>query len=290
MNRASSGVASARPPLRTLALFLGPAIVLLVVTRIAPFVVSLQQAFGGDASVGAVLRALWDSPTFLPSVTTTLWFSLLINPFQIGLALALAVLLTQRLPATGILRTIIFVPVAVPPAVSAIVWGLALRSPDGLVNGVLDALGFAPQPFLLSPDQALWSIIVIASWIGVGYWMVLLIAGIQDVPRDLLEAGAVDGAGWWRRFWHITIPSLRRPLLFVLVADTVANFLLFVPVQLLTRGGPDGSTNLLMHEIYRQAFVFNDRQFAAAEVVVLIALMMLVVGLQMRLLSPEEDR
>lgn len=284
-----SDAASGRPRASTLTLFLGPALALLVITRLAPFAVSIKQAFGGDESVGAVLAALWDSPNFIDSVGTTLWFSLLINPFQIALALGLAVVLTQKLPGTGILRTLIFIPVAVPPAVSAIVWGLALRNPDGLVNGVLSAVGFEPQPFLLAPEQALWSIIVIASWIGVGYWMVLLIAGIQDVPRDLLEAGLVDGAGWWRRFWHITVPALRRPLLFVLVADTVANFLLFVPVQLLTRGGPDGSTNLLMHDIYRQAFVYGDRQFAAAEVVVLILLMMVVVGVQMRLLGPEED-
>ncbi|MTV24443.1 sugar ABC transporter permease [Nitriliruptoraceae bacterium ZYF776] len=282
-------LATATPSWRVLALFLGPCLLLLVLTRVGPFVATVVQALGQDGDLFATFGDLFRSPTFTASVRTTLWFSLLINPFQIGLALLLAVLLTQRLPATGLWRTLVFVPVAVPPAVSAIIWGLALRTPDGLVNGLLGVLGVQPQPFLTSAGQALPSIIVIATWVGVGYWMMLLIAAIQDVPRDLLEAAAVDGAGWWRRFRHVTVPQLRRPLLFVLVADTVANFLLFVPVQLLTRGGPAGSTDLLMYEIYRQAFTYGDRRLAAAEVLVLVGLMMVIVAAQMRLLGREDD-
>lgn len=170
---------------------------------------------------------------------------------------------------------------------ASVVWGLALRSPDGLINGLLGSLGFEPVPFLISPDFALASIIVVASWVGVGYWMMFLIAGLEDIPTDVMEAAQIDGAGPWRRFWQITVPLLRRPLFFVLVADTVANFLLFVQVQLLTGGGPAGSTNLLMFDIYQQAFVFGDQQGAAAEVLVLLGLMAAIVAVQGWLMREE---
>ena len=105
-------------------------------------------------------------------------------------------------------------------------------------------LGIPPQPFLTSPQQALLSIMILLSWIGVGYWMMFLIAGINDIPATYYEAAAIDGASAWRQLWSITLPLLRRPLAFVLVADTVSNFLVFAPVQILTKGGPNGSTNL----------------------------------------------
>ncbi len=116
-------------------------------------------------------------------------------------------------------------------------WGVALR-PDGLVNSVLVALGLEPQRFLTSSDQALASIILIVSWIGIGYWMTFIIAGLQDIPRSLYEAVRIDGANRWQQFRFVTLPQLRRPLTFVLVANTVANFLVFAPVQILTAGGP----------------------------------------------------
>ena len=266
--------------------FLAPTMLLVALTRLWPFVVTIQQAFG-DAGwdITGVLGDLFDSDRFVGSVTTTLWFSAIINPLQILGALGLAVILTKKLPATGLWRTAIFLPVAVPPAVASVVWGLALRSPDGLINGFLTRAGFDPKPFLISPNWALWSIVIIASWVGVGYWMLFLIAGLRDIPAELMEAASLDGATGWKKFWRITVPLLRRPLLFVLVADTVANFLLFVQVQLLTQGGPAGSTNLLMHEIYQQAFVFGNEQTAAAEVLVLLALMTIIVAIQARLLK-----
>ncbi len=265
--------------------FLAPTLLLVALTRLWPFVVTIQQAFGhADWDITAVLADLFGSDRFRSSVTTTLWFSVIINPLQVIGALGLAVVLTRKLPGTGLWRTAIFLPVAVPPAVASVVWGLALRSPDGLINGFLTRAGFDPRPFLISPDWALWSIIIIASWVGLGYWMLFLIAGLQDIPAELMEAASLDGATGWKRFWNVTVPLLRRPLLFVLVADTVANFLLFVQVQLLTQGGPAGSTNLLMHEIYQQAFVFGNQATAAAEVLVLLALMTIVVAIQARLL------
>ena len=183
-------------------------------------------------------------------------------------------------------RTIVFLPITIPSAVSAVVWGTALRS-DGIANGMLARLGILAQPFLASSSQALWSIVVMASWIGVGYWMTFLIAGIRDVPADVLEAAAIDGAGPVRSFFLITLPLLRRPLAFVVIADTVANFLQFVPAAILTQGGPQDSTRFIMYEIYSQAYVQGDTSLASAEIVLVLFVLLAIVGVQFRLLRAE---
>ena len=144
--------------------------------------------------------------------------------------------------------------------------------------------GIAPLGFLITSRWALPSIILVVSWVGVGYWMTFLIAGLKDIPPALYEAATIDGANAWQRFWKITLPMLRRPLLFVLVADTVANFLTFAPAQILTKGGPRGSTNFIMMEVYTRTFVYGDYAGGAAETVVLVAVVLLVVVIQFRLL------
>jgi multiple sugar transport system permease protein len=199
-------------------------------------------------------------------------------------SLGLALLFANTRRGTGLQRIIVFLPVVIPSSVAAILWGAAYR-PEGLANALLGVVGIHAQPFLASPDQALISIVVMASWIGVGFWMMFLIGGLKDIPRDLYEAASIDGAGWWSSLWHITIPMLRRPLAFVIVADTVASFLLFAPIAILTRGGPNGSTQLVMFDIYQQAYMFDDIALAAAETLTLLVLMVAIIGLQFRLLS-----
>ncbi|GAA2410385.1 hypothetical protein GCM10010191_19060 [Actinomadura vinacea] len=157
------------------------------------------------------------------------------------------------------------------------------------LNGILGALGLPDQPFLTSPTQSLLSIIILVSWVGVGYWMMFLIAGLKDIPYSTYEAAAIDGAGWWRTFFRITLPQLRRPLLFVLVADTVANFMVFAPVEILTGGGPEGSTNLIMFDTYQRAYVTGDLPAAAAETFILLGIALTVVWIQFRLLPKGDD-
>jgi multiple sugar transport system permease protein len=198
------------------------------------------------------------------------------------------VLFVQRIPLVGLWRTLLFIPVTIPIVGSCIAWGAALN-PEGPVNAILGALGGKPQPFFTSPNQALACIIVIASWIGIGYWMLFLVSGLQAIPEELYDAAKIDRAGPFRTFLSITLPMLRRPLLFVLVADTVANFVLFVPVQLLTGGGPQSSTTLLMFEAYRTSYAFGSRNLGAAQVVLLTVIMLFFVLLQFRLLREEGE-
>lgn len=277
--------------------FLAPTLLLIVVLRMVPAITaavqSTQTGLPGSLNppefVGAkVFADLFASASFWQSIRQTLIFNVVVNPLQITIALALAVLLTRGLPASGLWRTLIFLPAAVPLAGSTIIWGIALR-PDGPVNGVLGLAGIPAQPFLTSPDQVVPSLILIASWIGVGYWMMFLIAGLNDIPGVYYEAARIDGAGPIRTFFSITLPLLRRPLLFVLVADTVANFVLFAPVQILTNGGPQKQSNFLMYDIFHQSYELSDPYSASAELVILLVMMILIVAVQFRLLGTSQE-
>ena len=114
------------------------------------------------------------------------------------------------------------------------------------------------QPFFRSEGQSLATLIAVCTWRGVGYWMFFMLSGLAAIPPEVNEAASIDGAGPWRRLIHITLPLMRRTFAFVLIADTAVNFLLFAPVYIITNGGPNGSTSLLMFEAYRAAFTLLD--------------------------------
>lgn len=265
--------------------FLLPAVVLLLLLRVVPTVQALGESvpLGSSRSPLSNFAYIFTDPSFWNSVRVTLLFSVIINPLQITLALGLAVLLTRQLPLAGLWRTLLLLPIAVPQVVSAIVWLVLLR-PDGPLNGVAQAVGLPSVPWLTEPGWSLASVIIVCSWVGVGYWMTFLVTGIREIPESLYEASAIDGAGPWRQFWSITIPGLHRPLLFVLVADTVSNFLVFAPIRVLTQGGPQGSTDLIMYNISERAYSFGDTEAASAATIVLILIVVAVVAVQFRLL------
>jgi multiple sugar transport system permease protein len=269
--------------------FLLPALILLVLLRAIPTVSAILDAFpfGGNRSVWSNFSYIFTDPSFWGSVKITLLFAVIINPVQIVLALVLAVALSKKLPAVGLWRTLILLPIAIPQVVSAIVW-LVLFRPDGPLNAIVNALGLPSVPWLTSPGWALTSVIIVCSWVGVGYWMTFLVTGLQEIPDSLYEASALDGAGAVRQFFSITIPGLRRQLLFVLVADTVSNFLVFAPVRILTQGGPQGGTDLIMYNITDRAYTLGDTQAASAATLVLMVLVIIVVAIQFRLI-PEGD-
>ena len=268
--------------------FMGPALLTLIAFRIAPAAVAVVESLRTPAGIGLDnYAALASSPTFLNSITVTLFFSVIINPIQVVIAVSLGLLLNQLVPGRMLARVAVFLPVAAPLAVASLVWGIAMRPSDGAINAILELVGISAQPWLTSSDQALLSIMIIVTWAGVGYWTVFIIAGLQEIPEDLYEAATLDGATWWKGLFQITLPMLRRTILFVLVANTVGNFLIFAPVQILTRGGPQGSTNLFIYEIYRQGFSFADITAASAGVVVLLMVMLSFVALQFRLLRSD---
>ena len=272
-------------------LFLLPALLLLVVFNLVPtiatlvestFVLSLrsgERVFAGFANY----ERIFNDPIFWKSLQVTIVFSLLVNPIQIFLALCLSILINQKLSGIGIFRSIFLLPIAVSLNVTAIVWGLMLDQNSGMVNGILTQWGIARQPFLHDVDQALWSIIVIVSWIGVPLWSLFILAGLQNISPSVLEAAKIDGANAWQSFTRITLPLLRRVLAFVLVADTVANFLMFAPILLLTNGGPRLSTNLIMYETYRRGFLYGDLSASSAMLSVMLVIVFIIIGVELYL-------
>ncbi|MEJ2288969.1 MAG: sugar ABC transporter permease [Deinococcales bacterium] len=281
-------------------LFLLPALLGLGLFRVVPMVEAVagslyRQVFSaqGPATVFVGLgnfASLVADPVFWRSLWVTVKLNVVINPMQVVLALLLALMVDRASRGMRLYRVLVLVPIGVSLPVSTILWRLMLDPNAGFVNALLAFVGLPQQPFYTSPAQALWSIILIANWKGVSYWMVFVLAGLQGVPTELQEAAAIDGAGRPQRFLFVTLPLLRRPLLFVLVADTIINFVMFVPMYLLTRGGPSYATNVLMYQAYKVGFAFGDMGQALAIVTVLLALILLVVAVQFRLLDSEPAR
>lgn len=277
-------------------LMLAPALLALFFLRVLPMITAVGQSFQstslatGTTSFAGIENYLYlfTDPGFHAVLGVTLLFNLVLNPVIVVLSAALALLTVQNVPLVGLWRSLLFVPAAVPGAVVALIWSTALQ-PDGLVNSILETIGLPPQPFLTSANQAAFSIGIMVTWGAIGYWMIFIIAGLKDIPESLYEAAALDGAGWWRRLFAITLPLLRRPMSFVLIACTVGSFLVFAPVQVLTKGGPNGATNFIMYDIYNRAYLLNDLGVGQAEVVILMLLLSIIVAIQFRLLREEKS-
>lgn len=279
-----------KTPLLLILALLAPALAGLVVFRLYPIGLAVNDSFfnvlrGKSLFVGLdnYVALLTDS-AFWNSLQVTLWFNLLINPIQIALALGLALLYVQQFKGVTFYRVLFLIPIGVSLPTAVIIWRIML-SQDGLVNGVIGIAGVPAQPWLTAQSLALYSIIAIATWKGISYWMIFIIGGLQNISPEIYDAARIDGVKPWQRLVFITIPLLRPTLLFVLVADVSINFLLFAPIFMLTQGGPADSTNVLMYEAYKSGFVFGDMGRAMAIIVVVVAILLVIVGLQFKLLA-----
>jgi multiple sugar transport system permease protein len=273
---------------------LAPALLGLFVFRLYPIAIAIGSSFYTTAHGDPVFAglgnyaSLFNDRVFWKSLQVTLWFNLLVNPIQIAISLGLALLYVRRFPGASVYRVFFLIPIGVSVPTAVIVWRVML-SQGGLANGLLDLAGVAPQPWLTSSSLALYSIIAIATWKGASYWMIFIVGGLQNISPELYDAARIDGVRPWQRLLFITLPLLRPALLFVLAADVSINFLLFAPIYMLTQGGPAGSTDVLMYEAYKQGFIFGDMGRAMAIVVVIVAVLLIVVALQFRLLSAREQ-
>lgn len=278
-------------------LFVIPAIVMIGLFKIWPIMLSFGESFAFTSISGAktfvglenYVYLFTDDPVFWDSVKTTVVYSLIINPLTVVIALGLALLLNTRRWYTGFFRTLAFLPSAISMAVVAVIWGIILDPYYGLANSMLRMVGLAPQPFLTSSSQALMCLAVISLWRSAGYWMMFFLAGLQGIPQEIYEAADIDGATSLQRTLKITIPLLTRTTSFVLVANTAFNFLTFAPVYILTKGGPRGSTNLLMYESFKSAFVNLDIGRATAISSVLLIVILIVALVELRLTKASFD-
>lgn len=232
---------------------------------------------------------LMEDPSFWNTMRVTLIFNLIINPFQICCAMALAMLVRRPTKWIDLFRLGFLMPMTVSIALTSIIWSILLDPTLGPVNGLLRWGGFQSQPFFRSEHQALETLILIATWKGAGYWMVFLLSGLLAIPKEIDDSALIDGATGIRKFISITLPLMKRPLAFVLVADTAANFLLFAPVYIITNGGPNGATQLLMFEAYQAAFAYINHGRSMAISTIILVVVLIIALFELRWFKSAEE-
>ncbi|MCK4548009.1 MAG: sugar ABC transporter permease [Candidatus Eisenbacteria sp.] len=219
--------------------------------------------------------------TFWQSVGNTAFFAMGTIPFTTGIALALALLLHSRPPAGGFFRTALFVPTVISLVVVSLIFRY-VYAPIGMLNAFLGWLGIGGKAWLQDPNFALPAIMAMDVWAAVGYYMILMLAGLKAIPREIYDSAEVDGAGWWARLWHITLPGLRPMLLFVVVINTIRSLQVFVEIVVMTQGGPLNRTLTVVYYLYETAFYKLRMGYGSAIAYALFAILFVVTLVQLR--------
>jgi putative chitobiose transport system permease protein len=265
-------------------LFLLPALIILGLTVFYPawqaFALSFTQ-YDLDLTqapqwVGLKnFQRLWQDRIFWQSLGNSALYLLGVVPLLVIAPLVLAVLVNQKLRGMAGFRAAFYTPVIISMVVAGIAWR-ALYATDGVLNQALRWLGLTEGiPWLTSPQWALGSVMAVTVWKGLGYYMVIYLAGLQGIPADLYEAAALDGAGGWERHWYITLPLMRPYLLLVGVISSISALKVFEEVYIMTQGGPLNHTKTVVYYLYELAFQNLDLNYAAAVGLVLFGVIFL---------------
>lgn len=230
---------------------------------------------------------LVQDPLFFKSLGNTLTFLLIHIPLQIVIALGCAMLLNRKIRLRGVFRSMYFLPVVVSGVAVTILWQQLYAYDYGVLNTLLRSVGMPPAPWLVDPSWAMPSIAIMATWKNVGIYIVLFLAGLQNIPAELYEAASIDGATSARRFWHITLPLLNPTIVVIVVLSTIGGFSLFIEPYVLTGGGPMQSTLSGMLYIYNQAFTFGHMGYAATLGFVFALIILTVVLFQRKVVETE---
>jgi multiple sugar transport system permease protein len=223
-------------------------------------------------------------PLFWQALGNTFYFVLVGVPLSIGVALAAALLLNSAAArCTGLFRTALFAPVVTTVVAVAIIWRYLFHTRYGLVNHGLDQLGVAPVDWLGDPAWSMPTIIAFAVWKNFGYSMIILVAGLQAIPKDLYEAARIDGASAWAQFRHVTLPMLAPVLMLVSLLAMVGYFQLFAEPYVITEGGPLQSTYSVLYLMYEQGFTWWNLGSASAVAFILFVLMLVATAAMARL-------
>jgi multiple sugar transport system permease protein len=228
--------------------------------------------------------ALWNDPIFRQVLGNTGYYVVLAVPLQMLLGLLCALGLNRGVPGQAFFRVIYFLPVVTSTVAAGLVWAWLFNSNFGLINMGLSLFGVNDLPkWLISSRWAMPAVIAVSVWQGLGYSMVLFLAGLQNIRRDLYEAAALDGATGWSRFWHITLPLLSPMTFFVLIISIIGSFQVFELVYVMTKAGPSNATNTLVFFIYQNGFMFYQMGIASAAAMVLFLIVLVLTLVQYRL-------
>ncbi|AWK87668.1 sn-glycerol-3-phosphate ABC transporter permease UgpA [Azospirillum thermophilum] len=246
--------------------------------------VHLQDAFGlrSEFVWFENFERILTDPNYLDTLRITVVFSVAVTVLSMGTALLLAVLADSKIKGAGAYKTLLIWPYALAPAVAAVLWMFIFNPDIGLLGRGLNAMGI-PWDYRLNGGQALTMVVLAASWKQVSYNFIFFLAGLQAIPRSVIEAASIDGAGPARRFWTITFPLLSPTTFFLLVVDLVYAFCeTFGTIHALTHGGPGKATETLIFRVYLDGVVNNDLGGSSAQSVILMVIVIALTAIQFR--------
>jgi raffinose/stachyose/melibiose transport system permease protein len=278
--------------------FAAPAIAIYVLIVIYPSLAGAYYAFTNWTGIGSAhwvglqnFKNLFSDDQSFGSLVNTIKLTLFIVIVQNAIGLGLALAVHTRIKSKYVLRTIFFAPAVLSPVVISFLWKYMFNpSPNAGINALLGFFGldFLQQDWLGDPHVALWAIGLTVVWMYAGYSMVIFLAALQGIPRELEEAAALDGAGRYQRFWHVVLPLIAPAMTINLTLSTIGGLKLFDQVFAITGGGPGYSTETLSTLIYKQAFVFGQYGYSTAVALVLAILVAAIALVQMRYLQSRE--
>lgn len=274
-------------------LFAAPILIYFTIFVFGPIIASLVMMFFSWNGFGPLTHAEWvglgnvqelfRDQKFLGSFRNTFIYAVVVVGSGVVFGLLLALVLNGVTRFVGFVRATYYLPVMLPITAMSLLWGLLYQPRYGFFNQMLTSLGFAPVGWLINPNLAILSISLMVVWKGLGWYMVIFLAGLKAIPEEFYEAARVDGATGWQQFWRITLPLLRPTLLFVLVVTIIGSLQVFSPIFIMTQGGPANATNVVVYWVYITAFQFLRFGYATAQAVFLFVVIMVITLIQLRL-------
>ncbi|MER5464544.1 sugar ABC transporter permease [Streptomyces sp. NPDC002668] len=276
--------------------FVAPMLVLFIVFRFGPtigaaFLSLTDYRLSGEwRFIGAEnYTRLFADDVFWESLGVTAVYTAVYVPMTVVLALGTAVLLHRTLWLRGFFRGLFFLPYVTSIVLAAVIWKWIYQVDDGLLNATLGALSLGPVDFLGDESLVLPSIAATSAWKGFGYTMLILLAGLQSIPREITEAATIDGTSAWQRFRWVTLPLLRPVLFFVLVIEAIQAFQVFDAMYVMTAGGPIRASYSLVYFLYDSGFKYFDFGYASAVGLMLFLVVLIFSLIQRRLIGREAD-
>jgi sn-glycerol 3-phosphate transport system permease protein len=275
-------------------LLLAPSVILVLVFFIYPAAQSVELSLYRVNRVRDVqvyvglenFQRLFESDGYINSLTVSAKFTVAVVVAALSISLALAVGASLPIRGFGVYRTLLIWTYALSPAIAGVIWALLTDPAIGVLTDVLNAVGIDFN-WRQSPDDALLFLVLAATWKILGYDILFFLAGLKNIPHEVLEAAALDGANSWTRFWRMVLPLLRPTILFLLIMNTLyASFETFGLIDITTQGGPGRATNLLIYELYQDGFKSSSRiGLASAQSLVLLAIVATLTFIQYRFIS-----
>lgn len=252
-------------------IFLAPAMVGFIVFVLYPLVASAYISLTDWDLLGPLkwigldnYARIFEDPTAIKVFWNTVIFTVVTVPVLLALPLLLAIALNQKIRGIRFFRAAFFLPVISSMVAMSMVWQWMYNTDFGLINWGLSLVGIDGPNWLTSEDWALTAVMITSIWKNIGFNMMLFLAGLQGISPSYYEAAELDGANWWQRLWHITVPALNSTTLFVTVMTIINSFQVFDQVVVMTGGGPNRSSSVLVHYLYQTGFQFYDMGYASA--------------------------